>query len=237
LNAARLAGGQDGITIDRTKAYLGVMIDDLVTQGVTEPYRMFTSRSEYRLSLRSDNADERLGPLGEALGCLSRERRTHFAAKQSQLSEALSSLNGLALTPSEAAVRGLMLNQDGRRRTAFEILSYPSVSWADLTRIWPELRAVLERIAARVETDAKYAVYLERQERDIAAFKRDEDLALPDSLSFNAISGLSAELAGKLETVRPRTLGQAGRVEGMTPAALTLLVAHAKAAARAKVSA
>jgi tRNA uridine 5-carboxymethylaminomethyl modification enzyme len=237
LNAARLAGGQDGITIDRTKAYLGVMIDDLVTQGVTEPYRMFTSRSEYRLSLRSDNADERLGPLGEALGCLSRERRTHFKTKQTQLSEALSSLNGLALTPNEAAVRGLVLNQDGRRRTAFEILSYPSVSWADLTRIWPELQAIPERIAARVETDAKYAVYLERQERDIAAFKRDEDLALPDSLSFNAISGLSAELAGKLETVRPRTLGQAGRVEGMTPAALTLLVAHAKAAARAKVSA
>jgi tRNA uridine 5-carboxymethylaminomethyl modification enzyme len=237
LNAARLAGGQDGITIDRTKAYLGVMIDDLVTQGVTEPYRMFTSRSEYRLSLRSDNADERLGPLGEALGCLSRERRTHYKTKQTQLSEALSSLNGLALTPNEAAVRGLVLNQDGRRRTAFEILSYPSVSWADLTRIWPELQAIPERIAARVETDAKYAVYLERQERDIAAFKRDEDLALPDSLSFNAISGLSAELAGKLETVRPRTLGQAGRVEGMTPAALTLLVAHAKAAARAKVSA
>lgn len=237
LNAARLAGSQDGITVDRTKAYLGVMIDDLVTQGVTEPYRMFTSRSEYRLSLRSDNADERLGPLGLALGCLSRERQAHFAAKQTQLSVALTSLNERALTPNEAAARGLMLNQDGRRRTAFEILSYPSVSWVDLTRIWPELQAIPERIAARVETDAKYAVYLERQERDIAAFKRDEDLALPESLSFLAISGLSAELAGKLETVRPRTLGQAGRVEGMTPAALTLLVAHAKAAARAKVSA
>lgn len=236
LNAARLAGGQDGITIDRTKAYLGVMIDDLVTQGVTEPYRMFTSRSEYRLSLRSDNADERLGPLGEALGCLSRERRTHFGAKQAQLSAALTSLNERTLTPNEAALRGLMLNQDGRRRTAFEILSYPTVSWADLTRIWPELQNVPGRIAARVETDAKYAVYLERQDRDIAAFKRDEDMALPDSLSFTSISGLSAELAGKLETVRPRTLGQAGRVEGMTPAALTLLVAHAKAAARTKVS-
>ena len=236
LNAARLAGGQEAITIDRTKAYLGVMIDDLVTQGVTEPYRMFTSRSEYRLSLRSDNADERLGPLGEALGCLSVERRAHFKQKQAQLSQAQALLNERVLTPNEAAARGLMLNQDGRRRTAFEILSYPTVSWADLIRIWPELRSVPERIAARVETDAKYAVYLERQERDIAAFKRDEDLALPESLSFKSISGLSAELAGKLETVRPRTLGQAGRVEGMTPAALTLLIAHAKAASRAKVS-
>ena len=236
LNAARLAGGQEAITIDRTKAYLGVMIDDLVTQGVTEPYRMFTSRSEYRLSLRSDNADERLGPLGEALGCLSVERRAHFKQKQAQLSQAQALLNERVLTPNEAAARGLMLNQDGRRRTAFEILSYPTVSWADLICIWPELRSVPERIAARVETDAKYAVYLERQERDIAAFKRDEDLALPESLSFKSISGLSAELAGKLETVRPRTLGQAGRVEGMTPAALTLLIAHAKAASRAKVS-
>ena len=145
-------------------------------------------------------------------------------------------LTDRALTPNEAAAKGLALNQDGRRRTAFEILSYPAVSWADLKRIWPELNAVPDRIAARVETDAKYAVYLERQERDIAAFRRDEDMVLPESLSFAAMSGLSAELAGKLETVRPRTLGQASRVEGITPAALTLLVAHAKAASRAKAN-
>lgn len=237
LNAARLAGGQEAITIDRTKAYLGVMIDDLVTQGVTEPYRMFTSRSEYRLSLRSDNADERLGPVGEQLGCLSRDRREHFVRKQEALSRALEMLNARALTPNEAASHGLMLNQDGRRRTAFEILSYPTVSWTDLARVWPELGGIPDRIVQRVETDAKYAVYLERQERDIAAFKRDEDLALPETIAFKTISGLSAELAGKLEAVRPRTLGQAGRVEGMTPAALTLLIAHAKAAARQKVGA
>lgn len=232
LNAARLAGGQDQIVIDRTKAYLGVMIDDLVTQGVTEPYRMFTSRSEYRLSLRSDNADERLGPLGEALGCLSRGRRTHFKAKQDQLAAAMDLLKSRSLTPNEAQPKGILLNQDGRRRTAFEILSYPTITWSDLNRVWPELGEISDRIAARIETDAKYAVYLDRQERDIAAFRRDEDLTLPESLSFKGISGLSAELAGKLEAVRPRTLGQAGRVEGMTPAALTLLVAHAKSAAR-----
>lgn len=237
INAARLAGGQDAVIVDRTKAYLGVMIDDLVTQGVTEPYRMFTSRSEYRLSLRSDNADERLGSLGEQLGCLSRERRDHFSAKQAALAGAMTMLGDRALTPNEAGAKGLVLNQDGRRRTAFEILSYPSVTWAELTRIWPELAAIPERIAARVETDAKYAVYLERQERDIAAFRRDEDLVLPETLSFSGMSGLSAELAGKLETVRPRTLGQASRVEGITPAALTLLVAHAKAASRAKADA
>lgn len=237
INAARLAGGQDAVVIDRTKAYLGVMVDDLVTQGVTEPYRMFTSRSEYRLSLRSDNADERLGSLGEQLGLLSKERRDYFTTKQKALAEAMDLLGSRTLTPNEAAVQGLALNQDGRRRTAFEILSYPTVSWDRLTQIWPELAAIPERIAARVETDAKYAVYLERQERDIAAFKRDEDMTLPESLSFKGISGLSAELSTKLETVRPRTLGQASRVEGITPAALTLLVAHAKAAQRAKADA
>ena len=237
INAARLAGGQDGVVVDRTKAYLGVMIDDLVTQGVTEPYRMFTSRSEYRLSLRSDNADERLGPLGEDLGLLSTERRAHFTAKQNALRHAMTVLGERSLTPNEAAAQGIALNQDGRRRTAFEILSYPTVSWGDLRRVWPELGEVPEKIVARVETDAKYAVYLDRQERDIAAFRRDEDLALPESLSFTSISGLSAELSVKLETVRPRTLGQASRVEGITPAALTLLVAHAKAAQRSKTPA
>lgn len=237
VNAARLAAGQDGVVVDRTKAYLGVMIDDLVTQGVTEPYRMFTSRSEYRLSLRSDNADERLGPMGEELGLLSTERRDHFRLKQAALYQAMTMLGERALTPNEAAARGIALNQDGRRRSAFEILSYPNVSWTDLQRVWPELGSISDRIVSRLETDAKYAVYLERQERDIAAFRRDEDMALPDSLSYGTISGLSAELSAKLEHVRPRTLGQASRVEGITPAALTLLVAHAKAAQRSKVSA
>ena len=225
------------MVVDRTKAYLGVMIDDLVTQGVTEPYRMFTSRSEYRLSLRSDNADERLGSFGEDLGCLSRERRDHFRSKQAALVAAREALDQRALTPNEAQAKGIALNQDGRRRTAFEILSYPSVSWSHITQVWPDLSAIAEPIASRLETDAKYAVYLDRQERDIAAFRRDEDLSLPETLSFKTISGLSAELAGKLEMVKPRTLGQAGRVEGMTPAALTLLVAHAKAAQRTRAPA
>ena len=228
LNAARRAGGQPTATFDRAESYLGVMIDDLVTQGVSEPYRMFTSRSEYRLSLRVDNADERLTPRGLAFGVVGATRAAHFAASQSVLGDARRRLDALTLTPSEAAGRGISLNRDGLRRSAFQLLSYPDIDWQRLCAVWPELAGVPARIADRLSIDATYAVYLDRQSADIAAFRRDEAVRLPPALDYAAISGLSNEMRAKLETVRPDTLGQAARIEGVTPAALTLLAAHAK---------
>jgi tRNA uridine 5-carboxymethylaminomethyl modification enzyme len=231
LNAARRAGGLDLAAFDRAESYLGVMIDDLVTHGVSEPYRMFTSRSEYRLSLRVDNADERLTPRGLALGCVGGHRADHFAASQQELQGARARLDAVSLTPSQAAVHGIMLNRDGIRRSAFQLLAYPEITWAQLAAIWPELAETAPRIADRLKTDATYAVYLDRQNADIAAFRRDEAVRLPASLDYAGISGLSNEMRVKLETVRPGTLGQAARIEGVTPAALTLLAAHARRAA------
>ncbi|KST58597.1 tRNA uridine 5-carboxymethylaminomethyl modification protein [Methylobacterium sp. GXS13] len=233
LNAARCAGGGDVATFDRAESYLGVMIDDLVTHGVSEPYRMFTSRSEYRLSLRVDNADERLTPRGIALGCVGRHRADHFSVSQTELREARSLLDSLSLTPNQAALQGIGLNRDGIRRSAFQLLAYPEISWGQLAAIWPELAETSPRVADRLKTDATYAVYLDRQNADIAAFRRDEAVRLPASLDYAGISGLSNEMRVKLETVRPGTLGQAARIEGVTPAALTLLAAHARRAAPA----
>ncbi|MCJ2034817.1 tRNA uridine-5-carboxymethylaminomethyl(34) synthesis enzyme MnmG [Methylobacterium sp. J-068] len=232
INAARLAGGSALSAFDRAESYLGVMIDDLVTHGVSEPYRMFTSRSEYRLSLRVDNADERLTPRGAALGCVGRHRAAHFAASQEALDAARFKVEALSLTPSQARAVGLDLNQDGIRRSAFQLLSYPDITWERLAAIWPELKAVSPRVAERLCTDATYAVYLDRQRADIAAFRRDEGVSLPIRLDYAAIPGLSNEMRAKLETVRPGTLGQAARIEGVTPAALTLLAAHARRADR-----
>ena len=236
LNAARLAGGSPLAVFDRAESYLGVMIDDLVTQGVSEPYRMFTSRSEYRLSLRVDNADERLTPRGAALGCVGQERAAHFAVSQSALDAARTQVETLSLTPNQARSVGLELNHDGIRRSAFQLLSYPDITWERLAAIWPELQAVSPRIADRLCTDATYAVYLDRQRADIDAFRRDEAVALPIRLDYAAIPGLSNEMRAKLESVRPGTLGQAARIEGVTPAALTLLAAHARRGERGMVS-
>jgi tRNA uridine 5-carboxymethylaminomethyl modification enzyme len=204
------------------------MIDDLVTHGVSEPYRMFTSRSEYRLSLRVDNADERLTPRGLALGCVGQRRAKHFADAQAELSEGRALLDGLSLTPSQARLHGIELNLDGIRRNAFQLLSYPEIGWERLATVWPTLGAISPRVAERLRTDATYAVYLDRQQADIAAFRRDEAVRLPPSLDYGRISGLSNEMRMKLETIRPGTLGQAARIEGVTPAALTLLAAHAR---------
>ena len=233
LNAARLAGSRDLAVFDRAESYLGVMIDDLVTHGVSEPYRMFTSRSEYRLSLRVDNADERLTPRGIAFGCVGQRRATHFTEAQAELARARALLDGLSLTPSQARLHGIELNRDGIRRNAFQLLSYPEVDWARLAQVWPALSEVSPRVAERLGTDATYAVYLDRQQADIAAFRRDEAVRLPAHLDYGRISGLSNEMRMKLETVRPGTLGQAARIEGVTPAALTLLAAHARRAAPA----
>ena len=228
LNAARRAGGQAAIVFDRAEAYLGVMIDDLVTRGVAEPYRMFTSRAEYRLTLRADNADQRLTRRGIELGCVGGERGKRFLNKLAALEAARTWARSVSLTPTEANRFGLVLNRDGQRRTAYQLLSYPNLGVGDLIRIWPELAAIDAKIAEQLEIDAKYAVYLERQADDVARFRRDEGLSLPSGIDYESIPGLSAELRQKLGVVRPRTLGQADRIDGMTPAALALVAIHAR---------
>ncbi len=226
LNAAAFAGGRPEVVIDRTEAYLGVMIDDLVTRGVTEPYRMFTSRAEYRLSLRADNADQRLTGRGLDVGCVSPLRQAHHATKMAALDAARELVTALALSPNEAGKHGLTVNRDGVRRTGFDLLSYPDINWGTLAGIWPQLHGVTGAIAEQIEIDAKYAVYLDRQRRDVASFRREEDALIPPELDYGAMRGLSNELRARLALVRPATLGQASRIEGMTPAALTLVVAH-----------
>jgi tRNA uridine 5-carboxymethylaminomethyl modification enzyme len=232
LNAAAEAGrgGADRagspIVFDRAEGYLGVMIDDLVTKGVTEPYRMFTSRAEYRLTLRADNADQRLTHKGVAIGCVGPERRKAHAEKMAALADIRAFAQSVSLTPTEAAKHGLMLNRDGQRRTAFELLAFPTIGIADLARIWPRLAMFHVKHREQLEIDAKYDVYLSRQAADIAAFRRDESLELPDDIDYAVVKGLSNEARAKLTGLRPRTVGQAGRIDGITPAALTLLVGH-----------
>ena len=228
LNAARRAGGQGAIVFDRAEAYLGVMIDDLITRGVAEPYRMFTSRAEYRLTLRADNADQRLTQRGIDLGCVGAERGKRFVNKATALESARNWARSVSITPTEANRFGLVLNLDGQRRTAYQLLSYPHLGIADIARIWPELDAIEPKIAEQLEIDAKYAVYLERQAEDVARFRRDEALNLPDGIDYESIPGLSAELRQKLGAARPRTVGQADRIDGMTPAALALVAMHAR---------
>jgi tRNA uridine 5-carboxymethylaminomethyl modification enzyme len=203
-----------------------VMIDDLVTRGVTEPYRMFTSRAEYRLTLRADNADQRLTDKGIALGCVGAERAKVHRTKMAALAAARAMARALSLTPSEAARHGLALRKDGQRRSAFDLLSYPDIAIADLARIWPRFAEFDRRIAEQIEIDAKYEVYLGRQAADVESYRRDESLVLPDDIDYATLPGLSNEVRHKLQTHRPRTIGQAGRIDGITPAALTLLVAH-----------
>jgi tRNA uridine 5-carboxymethylaminomethyl modification enzyme len=228
LNAAKKAGGGEGVIFDRSEAYLGVMVDDLVTRGVTEPYRMFTSRAEYRLRLRADNADLRLTDKGVALGCVGQERRPKFEAKAGALAEAEGLARDVSLTPNEAKRHGLTVNQDGRRRTAFELLTLQGCSRDELRRIWPEFGRFSEATLTQLEIEASYAVYLDRQESDIRRFRAEEGAPLPSGIDYSALPGLSAELREKLMAVGPATLGQAGRIEGMTPAALTLIAARAR---------
>jgi tRNA uridine 5-carboxymethylaminomethyl modification enzyme len=221
---------------DRADGYLGVMIDDLVTRGITEPYRMFTSRAEYRLTLRADNADQRLTDKGIALGCVGDTRRISHAAKMAALERAKQLAKSLSLTPNAAAKHGLALNRDGQRRSAFELMAYPDVGWAEVRAIWPELSAIDPAIAVHLEIDAKYDVYLKRQSADVEAFRRDEGLVLSD-IDYALVPGLSNEVRGKLARARPWTVGQAGRIDGMTPAALGILAAYLRREARRKTKA
>ncbi len=234
LNAASLAGSGKEITFDRAESYIGVMVDDLTTRGVNEPYRMFTSRAEYRLRLRADNADQRLTGKGIAIGCVGSERARAFGEKASALKAAREFANSVSLTPQEGERHGLTLNKDGQRRTAFELLSHPHIATADLASIWPRFGELAPKIAEQIEIDAKYDVYLNRQNADVAAYRRDESFTLPDDLDYDAMPGLSNEAKQKLKKHLPRTIGHAAKIDGMTPAALTLLVAYIKRGGRGR---
>ncbi len=228
LNAALAAAGGEPLVLDRADAYIGVLIDDLVTRGTSEPYRMFTSRAEYRLTLRADNADQRLTPIGLRLGCAGRERERSFTAKITALGEARRQLAELRLTPPALQRHGITVNEDGVPRSASELLAYPGIDLARLAKVWPELGSIAPEIAEQLEIDARYAGYLERQERDIAAFRRDEALLLPVELDYASVGSLSREICDKLAAARPATLGAAARISGVTPAALVALLKHVK---------
>jgi len=225
--AAKLAGGEP-ILIDRSEGYIGVLIDDLVTRGVTEPYRMFTSRAEYRLTLRADNADQRLTPLGVAVGLVGDERAEMFHVKHVEMEEAKTWARETTLTPNEAARHGIAINQDGRRRSVIDLLALPNIGLNDLARIWPRVGELSSAVAEQLEIEGLYSGYLDRQEADILAFKKDESLKLSSDLPYAEIKGLSNEVRAKLIEARPLTLGQAGRIEGVTPAALAVLLAWVK---------
>ena len=237
LNAAAAVADAAPVVFDRSQSYLGVMVDDLTTKGVSDPYRMFTSRAEFRLSLRADNADLRLTQFGIDHGCVGQGRATVFHQKEKLLHRGIDLAKRLSLSSHEAQKAGLIVNQDGHRRSAFDLLAYADVTLARLGVIWPELFALDAVTANLIEIDAKYAVYLARQQRDVAAHMKDEALGLPIDLDYQSLRGLSNEAKLKLETVRPETLGQAGRIDGMTPAALTLLASRVRQRAQASMDA
>ncbi len=229
LNAARSAGGSDEtFEVDRAEGYIGVLIDDLVTRGVTEPYRMFTSRAEYRLHLRADNADQRLTERGLALGCVGAERAAQFQRKRVALDEARERLAALQATPTALRAAGFAINQDGQARSAFDLLRYPNIGWAELSEFWPELLDISDEVRTQMEVEAHYAGYLERQEADILAFRKDEGLRLPADLDYAAVPSLSNEARQKLALARPASLGAASRVPGVTPAAVLALLRYVK---------
>jgi len=226
LNAACQVQGRGPVTFTRTSSYVGVMIDDLVTRGVSEPYRMFTSRAEFRLSLRADNADQRLTPLGLEIGCVGATRAQSFAHKMSRISGARAQLDAMSLTPKQIATAGIKVNADGARRSGFELLAFPDVDFGDLLALEPSLASVDEEARRQIERDALYANYIRRQEQDVEAMRRDEAQALAPDFPYAQIEGLSNELKGKLCAARPESLAQAARIDGMTPAALTLILAR-----------
>lgn len=226
LNAALQSGGRESHVFGRSESYIGVMIDDLVTRGVSEPYRMFTSRAEFRLSLRADNADQRLTQMGIDLGCVGIIRRQTFSVKRDKLAAGRAMLAGIILTPKEAAGQGLKVSQDGIRRDGLTLLSFPDIGFDDLARIDSSLSAIDADIRLQIERDALYSRYLDRQSADVDLMRRDEGREIPDGFDFGSLPGLSAELKAKLDRARPANLSQAGRIEGMTPAALALILAH-----------
>ncbi|NVK45688.1 MAG: tRNA uridine-5-carboxymethylaminomethyl(34) synthesis enzyme MnmG [Rhodobacteraceae bacterium] len=236
LNAARKSMGQDGATFARSESYIGVMIDDLVTRGVSEPYRMFTSRAEFRLSLRADNADQRLTPLGKDLGLVHELRAEIFDRKMEDLSKGRVLLEQESYTPKELSAVGVTVSSDGSRRTAYEVLAFPNVTFDNVISLNPDIATISPEIQEQLSRDALYANYIERQQRDVDAMKRDELQVIPDDFDYSALSGLSNELRSKLTLAQPQTISQAGRVEGMTPAAVTLILARLRQSQREKAS-
>jgi tRNA uridine 5-carboxymethylaminomethyl modification enzyme len=228
LNAARKAGGSTPVIFDRTQSYIGVMIDDLITKGVSEPYRMFTSRAEYRLSLRADNADRRLTPLAIELGIASSQRASSYNAKSQRIENTLARARDLSLTSGEALRHGLKVNQDGLRRNAVDLMGMPDIGFSGICRIWPELQDLAPDTVEALEAEALYAGYIERQHAEITALRKEEELLLPDSLDYSVMPSLSAELRQKLMRVRPATLGQASRIDGMTPAGLAIILGYVR---------
>ncbi len=236
FNAALAVSGSNPFILDRSQAYIGVMIDDLVTRGVTEPYRMFTSRAEYRLSLRADNADQRLTPEAIRIGAASVSRETSFLKRLGALDAAKAHLETVNLTPAEALKAGLEINQDGKRRSGMELIAHPQVGWENVCRIWPEIAALPRPIAQQIQNEAVYHGYLDRQEADIVAFRKDEGVRIPAGFDYASVGGMSFEVREKLQAARPATLGQAGRVEGVTPGALTALLAYLRRLDRQRAS-
>ncbi|MEM9575082.1 MAG: FAD-dependent oxidoreductase, partial [Pseudomonadota bacterium] len=226
LNAARFVGGQDPVHFSRTNSYIGVMIDDLTSRGVSEPYRMFTSRAEYRLSLRIDNADMRLTPVAIETGLAGVARESHFKQVQHKLDKARDFAQQNSVTPQQAAASGVELNHDGSRRSAYELMSYAAIDLSDVRRIWPDLTQFDADTLERLSIEAHYAVYLERQKADIEAVRRDENLVIPAGLDFSIIAGLSNELRNKLANRKPKSIAEAQRIEGMTPAGIALIIAQ-----------
>lgn len=236
LNAARRSMGQDEATFTRSESYIGVMIDDLVTRGVSEPYRMFTSRAEFRLSLRADNADQRLTPIGIELGVVNEDRKISFTQKMEELEKGREFLESESYTPRELKAAGVAVSSDGSRRTAYQVLAFPNVTFDHISALNPNVAQISPEVQVQLARDALYANYIERQKRDVEAMKRDETQLIPDNFDYSALSGLSNELRTKLSHTRPQTIAQAGRVEGMTPAAVTLILARLKQNQRAKAS-
>jgi tRNA uridine 5-carboxymethylaminomethyl modification enzyme len=228
LNAALAAAGSAPFSVDRADGYLGVLLDDLVSLGVTEPYRMFTSRAEYRLWLRADNADQRLTQRGLDIGCVGSERAKMFHVKQQALQSAGNLARGFKISPSALAKRGIAINQDGIVRNALELLAYPDMGWPQLVGLWPELATISGDIAEQLTIDGRYEGYLGRQREDIVAYRRDEALELPTDLDYGSVGGLSNEVRQKLQTHKPVTLGQAARISGVTPAALIALLKYVR---------
>ncbi|MEL6517904.1 MAG: FAD-dependent oxidoreductase, partial [Pseudomonadota bacterium] len=232
LNAAASSLGRDPVTFSRRHSYIGVMIDDLVTRGVTEPYRMFTSRAEFRLSLRADNADQRLTPMGLEIGCVGSERALAFARKEEALAKGRVAMGATTWSPQDLAAHGIRLSKDGTKRTAFELLALADVTVDTVLRLDPALADIQTDVLEQLARDALYANYIARQERDVEALARDEAHTIPESFDYTLLSGLSSEIIAKLTAARPQTLAQAGRIEGVTPAALTLILAKLRQAER-----
>ena len=228
INAAIKLTSRSSFIVDRSEGYIGVLIDDLVTKGTKEPYRMFTSRSEYRLTLRADNADQRLTPLGMQIGCISTKRKTIFKNKLKQLQEGFGLVKKYRISPNKLEKNGIMINHDGKKRSAFDLLSFENVSFSDVNNIWPETKFIKDDIREQIEIETQYAGYLERQREDIIDFKREEELTLPKNLDYKTIGSLSNEIVEKLTLVRPPTLGAASRISGVTPAAIIALLRYVK---------